>query len=81
MRPSKGTNNRMNISRLSGIQQQTMQQMEGQSSKHGSQSVEPGFRVYGKNHAAREFNDMVKVKARVRLAQIEDFSFRARTGN
>ena len=30
--------------------------------KMNSQSLEPGFRVYGKNHAAKEFNDMVKVK-------------------
>ena len=45
----------MNHSRLSaGVPQDVL--------KMGSQSVEPGFRVYGKNHAAKEFNDMVKVK-------------------
>ena len=75
----------MNNGRLNSVmQQQTMP--DSQASKHGSQSVEPGFRVYGKNHAARDFNDMVKTKAKLRIAQManetgQDFSFRARTGN
>lgn len=60
--------------------------------KSGSHSLEPGFRVYGKNQAAREFNDIVKVKHKVyRLSHITpkdsglhsthvaEFSFRAKT--
>ena len=53
------SNNRkelMNHSRLSAGMNQEM------AATKGSHSVEPGFRVYGKNQAAREFNDMVKVK-------------------
>ena len=54
----------------------------------GSQSVEPGFRVYGKNQAAKELHDMAKVKQKIHLGQIttgdqglnSDFSFRTKTG-
>ena len=80
---SNGRKDLMNQSRLStGVPHDIM--------KMGSQSVEPAFRVYGKNQAAREFNDMIKVKHKVRLAGLgtvesggtsADFSFRARTGN
>ena len=53
----------------------------------GGTPADPGFRIYGKNQAADKFNDMVKVKQRVRAltknvaandigAQAGEFSFR-----
>jgi hypothetical protein len=51
----------------------------------GSQSVEPGFRIYGKNKAANEFSDNLKFKLKTKvnpdtLAAGGDFSFRAANG-
>ena len=57
------------------------------SAAGGSQSVEPGFRIYGKNNAVNEFNQIIKFKQKKRIpGQIPnsgkvndgaDFSFRA----
>ena len=61
--------------------------MSSQQSNQGSQSVEPGFRVYGKNHAAQEISAMRAQRANRRSKMAEpaslnaDFSFRGNPQN
>ena len=47
------TDKRMDLSKLS---------KKNSSAAGGSQSVEPGFRIYGKNNAVNEFNQIIKFK-------------------
>jgi len=66
-----GTIVRMNYS--SNNRKDLMSRLSGTQTKQGgggSLSVEPGFRIYGSNKAAREFSEILKPKQKGRLASI-----------
>lgn len=52
------TDKRMDLSKMS---------IKNSSAAGGSQSVEPGFRIYGKNNAVNEFNQIIKFKQKKRI--------------
>ena len=54
------SNRRMDFSKLSN---------KNSSAVGGSHSVESGFRIYGKNNAVNEFNQIVKFKQRKRFVE------------
>ena len=52
------TDKRMDLSKMS---------IKNSSAAGGSQSVEPSFRIYGKNNAVNEFNQIIKFKQKKRI--------------